>query len=568
MNITHNQKVTLIPRYEDKLYEPYGRNIMSDCLKQVIEPIWTSDGTGNVKITCDNGNEMNDEEVCSEIIQTMDDYYKTVQEKSVTDLYKNCLSKYAEDHGSLAASKVFIAQANGNLREPMRTPSPTCIYVMNDLKDACDRYVRTGGKANGIDDSNIIVNAAFTINQPCLMMYFNNKSAFDNFKEYVKTEVNALSAQISNQYNGINADTMSKFSNFASMKFDSIEGVLLRTSDQDDCEPYSFSRILIQYCMDYALISDEAGLIVSDMKELLHPQNLILLDCERIAKIPSHKFEHALNAVIAGIETKYMPLSKSEISKLSSAVTIRKRASARRDVMNAMLQGLGPASKRRSFKFKKFHMARHSLDCIITAIVNKECNVTRSENYCKSIKTSFMRPSRRNPDDYNIAGKAASLTYKPDIHIYLDTSGSISEENYKHAIMTLIYLAKKMNINLYFNSFSDKITRQTKLHIKGKTLTDIYREFQKVPKVSGGTKYQIVWDYIMRSQKRMNEISIMITDFEYSPPRDVPKYPTKLYYVPITTEQSDWDSISTYAANFCENMYHIDPNIRKHLLMA
>lgn len=84
----------------------------------------------------------------------------------------------------------------------------------------------------------------------------------------------------------------------------------------------------------------------------------------------------------------------------------------------------------------------------------------------------------------------------PDIHVYIDTSGSISEENYQDAVMMLIRVAKKLNVNLYFNSFSDILSQTTLLKVKDRSPASIWKEFRKVPKVTGGTEFQQVWEYI------------------------------------------------------------------------
>ena len=212
-------------------------------------------------------------------------------------------------------------------------------------------------------------------------------------------------------------------------------------------------------------------------------------------------------------------------------------------------------------------MTKERLSKNITKIINKEVNVSTSENYSKIIKSSYMKPNRRNPDNYNLAGKSMSLQYKPDIHIYLDTSSSISEENYKNAILTCITMAKKLNINLYFNSFSHVISDSVKLHVKNKSLNEIYNEFQRVPKVTGGTNFSNVWRYILKSPKRKNEISLMITDFAYYPPDDKVDYPKKLYYAPIDISNEKWNYIADDAEEFCQLMYHIEPKIRTKILI-
>ena len=92
----------------------------------------------------------------------------------------------------------------------------------------------------------------------------------------------------------------------------------------------------------------------------------------------------------------------------------------------------------------------------------------------------------------------------------------------------------------------------------------IYTQFQKIPKVGGGTDYEQIWNYVNASRKRRRELSLIITDFEYTAPRRFVKHPKNLFYVPCSN--MDWRSITHYAESFCRSAAHIDPAIRSHLL--
>ncbi|MBD5584452.1 MAG: VWA domain-containing protein, partial [Clostridia bacterium] len=152
----------------------------------------------------------------------------------------------------------------------------------------------------------------------------------------------------------------------------------------------------------------------------------------------------------------------------------------------------------------------------------------------------------------------------PDIHLYIDTSGSVSEEDYQMAVKACIRMARKLGVNMYFNSFSHILSQCTKLSLAGKTPQQIYAAFQKVPKVTGGTEYSQVWNYINASKKRSRELSLMITDFEYTAPSYVIKHPENLYYLPHSTV--DWSRILREADDFVKSCEHNDPAIRSHLL--
>ncbi len=557
--LVSNQKLSRFePHYTDDVTKPFDYDMMKNCILEIIKPIWNPlQAQYPVEITDDNQTTTySEDEIVEQVLQIMSDSTNQKMEKEINGLWKQTLGSFRD---GLTASEVFIAQAYGSPSINPKTlpvPSPTVIYVPQDLKDACKKYISNGQQ----DDSELIVNTAFFMNTPCVMFHFLSKFTFDEFKDYVN-QVVAMFA------NNLTPETASKFADFNKMTLQNIEGVILRSQDGEECDEYSFARILMRAAIDFAKSSNDCGVIAPYLDELICPKNIIFLNLDGISKAPISKLTKDLNDVKDGLKVKYKPVSLSKISKLSSIqANKRKIAQQMRNHQN-MMQNANQLAKRGIYKFRKVAMTKSDLSKAITKIVKKESNVSASENYAKTIKSSFLRPNRRKPDDFNVAGKSISMLYKPDIHIYLDTSGSISEDNYKEAILTLITLSKKLNVNLYFNSFSHEISKQTKLQTRGKSINGIYTEFQKVPKVTGGTQYHIVWDYIMRSPKRRKEISLMITDFEYYPPSKRVDYPPKLYYAPIATSSYYWKSMVEAAEDFCKNMYHIDRNIRKHILM-
>lgn len=555
LQVVNQQLSEVLPVYSDDLSKPFDADLAAACLKDILKPVWTPlSPKYPVEIIDDKNNQYDEDMLVDRLIECFGEQRNPDAEDDINSMWKGSLAYF---RSGLTANEVFTAQAFAKKKYPAQyLPSPTVIYTPNDLKDACKEYLANGKQ----DDSAIIVNASFYFNEPCLMFHFLTKNTFNEFKDYVKQAVSILN-------NNLSAETVAKFADFNQMNLNTIEGLILRKADGDETDEYSFARVLVKTAIDFAQVNDDCGIIAPYIDELLSPKNVVFLDVDQIAKAPANKLTKMLNDVKDGIKTKYKPISLTKISKLSTAAVSKRKIAAQMANHQQMMNNMQAAAKRGIFKFRKVAMTKTDLSKAITAIVKKETNVTASENYTKIIKSSFLKPNRRRPDDYNAQGKSISMSYKPDIHIYLDTSGSISEDNYKEAILTLITLAKKLDVNLYFNSFSHMISRSTKLQTRGKSIDGIYKEFQHVPKVTGGTDYHIVWDYIMKSPKRKKEISLLITDFEYYPPSKRVDYPSKLYYAPIATSPYYWKSIVREAEQFCKNMYHIDRNIRKHVLM-
>ena len=201
----------------------------------------------------------------------------------------------------------------------------------------------------------------------------------------------------------------------------------------------------------------------------------------------------------------------------------------------------------------------------VKLLSDKQGRVNKSGNIYKEVTMTFNKPNRRDPDNFNLQGKSISTRYKPDIHLYVDTSGSISERNYIEAIYAAIMVARKNNVDLYFNSFADGLSQTTRLHTRNKSVQQIYAEFKKIVKVTGGTDYVPIWQYINQVPRAQREIALCITDFEWSPPNKFVKHPQNLYYVPCG--QTDYNRIKRSAEQFIKAMRHIDPDIRKRVLM-
>ena len=551
-NVTNQMLSEIKPFFTDDISVDFDATRVHEAIKEIIAPIYTPLQAGYpVEISDDKGTVLSEDEVRDEIIKTLDVNRDAAAEDNVTSLWKASLAHYKP---GLAAAEVFVAQANAVAK--CINPSPSVIYIPQDLKDACLAYITDPNRS----PEKLIVNAAFCMNEPCVMVHFLSKFTFQEYKDFVAQAVALL-------VNNISADTASKFQDFQNMSLGMIEGLILRQNDGDELDAYSFPRVLMKATLEFCQTNTNAGIIAPYLDELICPKNLVFLDVDQISKAKRANLDKAFNNVKDGIKSIYKPISLNKISKLSTAAVNRARVAAMVKNHQQMLNNVADAQKRGIYRFRKVAMTKSDLSKAIGKIVKKETNVSASENYAKTIKGSFMRPNRRQPDDPNLQGKSISMLYKPDIHIYLDTSGSISEDNYKEAILTLITLAMKMHVNLYFNSFSHIISKKALLQTRGKSVQGVYQEFQKVPKVSGGTDYQQVWEYIMRSPKRRKEISLIITDFEYWPPSRRVDYPPKLYYAPIATNPRYWAGMVKNAEEFCKNMYHIDRNIRKHILM-
>jgi hypothetical protein len=224
--------------------------------------------------------------------------------------------------------------------------------------------------------------------------------------------------------------------------------------------------------------------------------------------------------------------------------------------------------------------AKRQLEWIIKT-VKKYLTNRQSQNVYKTQTKTFMRPNRRNPFDPNLMGSSTKTSYRPDIHIFFDTSGSITEDNYKAAAINIIKLALKMNVDIYVSFFSHVITKPVKLHVKGRTAKQIFNEFIRLPKVGGGTDFNQFWDQInlvdAHNQKsgKSYRLNFVITDFCDRVPRSrvftqEEAAVKNTFYLPIMPTRNSWDTyddIVKYAKEFAQAMYQKGIDIYPKLIM-
>ena len=300
-----------------------------------------------------------------------------------------------------------------------------------------------------------------------------------------------------------------------------------------------------------------------DFENLFCTKNVVFINVDQFAQASP-------SAIATEVKDINESISIAKKIKMVSNNTLNKLAPIARQLRKTQAMAIKVAAnnskncKAKLCKFKSKIMTHDEYLANISKILSKMKTERMTQNIYKQSKSSFAKPNRRDPDNYNLQGKIVSTKYRPDLHLYLDTSGSISEENYEASVKLAIQLAKKLNVNLYFNTFSHLMSQTTLLKCAGKSVSQIYAEFQKVPKVTGGTDFEQIWHFINGNKKREAELSIMITDFEWTARSSFIKHPKNLYYMPCAN--MSWRYICDCAMSFVKSCEHNDPNIRAHIL--
>lgn len=553
-NITiSNQKPAVL---ECNHYVPAkGSFDISTTIKEMIaEPLFEPIGNAPVSIAVD-GNDIDVDEFTQYVITTLDEAYDDEAEQLVKGVFERGLIHY-NPTSTLLARKVFTVQAGCRAKLPI----PTASIIYTPEQDVIP--AAKGLLANQTSFDMWFASLAFYAKPVTLGVSLTNEDTFNRFKEWVANEVNtvraALPAETIRRFDSFNKDTDLK---------GLTESIAIRKDYNDDNDELSFSRMLAVYIVQYSTIDpDNFGILPFDVSELVCPRSVIFVNVDAHAHATKKQVAQEWTIINKSIAAPIHVISSGKISKLTTAqrtVTKMQASAAQVALSSQRKQG---ATKHANTPFRKTPPTATDLLKLVKKVLQQMSNVARSENVYKEVKSSFARTNRRHPDDYNLPGKVISTKYKPDLHIYLDTSGSITERNYEDMIKACIRLARKLDINLYFNSFSHVMSQCTYLPVKGRSTKQIYRQFQKIPKVGGGTNYVQIWEYINASKKRRRELSIIMTDMEYSTPShlSVP-HPKNLYYVPCS--HMDWDYLVRCAQMFVNSSRHVAPDIRKHVLM-
>lgn len=154
-----------------------------------------------------------------------------------------------------------------------------------------------------------------------------------------------------------------------------------------------------------------------------------------------------------------------------------------------------------------------------------------------------------------------------NLHLYIDTSGSIAPEQYRPIVKQFLDVAHNKRTFIFANTFSHELGEQYQLRYKGWKSKRCYEHFLNIIQpTTGGTDFVQIWNYINKSFKRQNEISIIITDFQWIPLETCPEHPQNLYYTPILpSESTSVECIKKNIRTFCDHMEPIVPNIRDHI---
>lgn len=406
-------------------------------------------------------------------------------------------------------------------------------------------------------------------NRNILPITVTSSAAFEHLNVEIKTALSMISANMT-------LDTNKMFNDLDAI---SIKGMLSSTFMlPSDNEAYSFSRTLMSMLASFeASFSDELFIQPINISQLFNPENIVILNLEEYSHATARQIKNdwdKINQAI-NINQRWNMVSNK---KLTTAQAVNQATTKTQGPHIRNKKG-GPVHRVKTRHFSGTPVTSSQMLQAMIRVIQDTTTTRRTQNMYKVKKPTFMRANRRDPNNINAMGKFNTNKYRPDIHIYIDTSGSISEAQYRDAVMNIILLAKRISANLFITSFADYVTQTYQLQTKGLSVQQIYANFMRIPKTTGGTNFENVWskidaiDKINTKAGRSYQLNFMITDFEYSLSRNrrfSPRHASvkNTYYLPISTSKANWQYLIHAATSFSKEMVAAgDKNIRQRMLL-
>lgn len=551
VNVTNQKPAVFSPIHTASVkgdFDPL-RGISKTIAKPMFEPI---NATHTASITDSQGNDITKDDVTNVVLEICRDLVNPQAEDMFRELLQPT-SIYFDHRFQLPGSEFFVAQAGARLK--MHPPSPRVMYsAKGDVIPAAKNMLA----GNNADGDELMASLAFAYNPKTLGFYFLTETDFEDFKAWLDPQVAALSQLM-------DPSVIKIFSDFQALKLDTLtESITLRKDDDDGNEEYSFARVLTYMLMDYTnqVGTDVYGPMAFSLGELFVPLNVVFVNVERHARARSSRVSAEWAMIKQSLTSPIRTVSQKQINKLTSAHRNAQKAAAM--AASAQSNKLAQTTKMAKIKFRHTAPPPDTLARDIIRVLKRMQRVNISMNPITNITRTFSKANRRHPDDPNVPGKSVKKSYMPDIHVYADTSGSISEDNYQTIVKMVIMMAKKMNVDVYFSSFSHVLSKETKLRIKDRSMKQIWHDFVKIHKVQGGTDYEQIWHYIQSSKPRRQRLNVVITDFEWWPRQGRFDHPKNLYYAPI--QGANWPTIIDSAKRFASSMRLISPGIHRRFL--
>lgn len=476
-----------------------------------------------------------------------------VAQEVMNTLFEQALTRWIPSASS-PIDEAFITQAAATCKLP--DPSKALYTTQSDVIPVV-KDVLAGNAGTDL----LLVSLGWTFHPHTVGFWFRTTAEFDAFKTWLQGELAKIASNIS-------TSDMRMFQQFNALTLtDLTESLILRADDSQALDEYTFARVLMWALMTWTGVnasSNTCGVLPFSIAEIALPRTLVLVNVEAHARASMRKIINEWELINKSLHTPVKLVTPGQLSKLTALARAQQKASAQ--AANSLSNAHQQKGRSGRVVFHKRPTRPVDIYKSVMRVLTRMSKVNQSLNSIRNVTTSFVRANRCQPNDPNKPGKVISRKYLPDIHIYLDTSRSISTENYEDTIKMLITFAKKMGVDLYFTSFSHIMSTPVRLRIKDRSVNQVWKQFAAVPKVSGGTDYEQIYTFINERPTLRRRLNLVITDFEWCPGSYHIDVPENLYYVPISVPSGYYSSLRNSAMSFVRSMEKIDPSTGSRIL--
>ena len=520
----------------------------------IFEPLTPG---GNVNLTID-GHNLDSDGVNNLLLRAVGEVLDANAQATMGAIFEQSLARWIPSASS-PVDEAFITQAAARCKLP--DPSKALYTTQSDVMPTA-KDVLAGNAGTDL----LLVSLGWTFHPHTVGFWFRTDTEFDSFKMWLRGELTKISSNITPADNRM-------FQQFDKIDLNGLtESLILRANDSQALDEYAFARILMWALSTWTHMQqanqpgapETCGILPFSIAELALPRTLVLVNVEAHARASMRKINAEWDIIMKSLHNPIKLVTPGQLSKLTALARAQQKASAQ--AANSLTNAQHQTGRSGRIVFRKRPTRPIDIYKSVMRILTRMSKVNQSLNAIRNVGTSFVRANRRQPNDPNKPGKVVSRKYMPDIHIYLDTSGSISEENYEDTIKMLITFAQKMGVDLYFTSFSHVMATPVRLRIKNRSLIQVWKQFAAVPKVSGGTDYEQIYKFINENPPLKRRLNLVITDFEWWPGSYHIDVPENLYYVPISVPDNWYEALRQSAMSFTRSMKTIDPTTGSRIL--
>nr|DAG98743.1 MAG TPA: integrin [Herelleviridae sp.] len=520
----------------------------------IFEPLTPG---GNVNLTID-GHDVDSDGVNDLLLRAVGEVLDANAQATMGAIFEQSLIRWIPSASS-PVDEAFITQAAARCKLP--DPSKALYTTQSDVMPTA-KYVLAGNAGTDL----LLVSLGWTFHPHTVGFWFRTDTEFDSFKMWLRGELTKISSNINPADNRM-------FQQFDKIDLGGLtESLILRANDSQALDEYSFARILMWALSTWTHMQqanqpgapETCGILPFSIAELALPRTLVLVNVEAHARASMRKINAEWDIIMKSLHNPIKLVTPGQLSKLTALARAQQKASAQ--AANSLTNAQHQTGRSGRIVFHKRPTRPVDIYRSVMRVLMRMSKVNQSLNAIRNVGTSFVRANRRQPNDPNKPGKVVSRKYMPDIHIYLDTSGSISEENYEDTIKMLIAFAQKMGVDLYFTSFSHVMATPVRLRIKNRSLIQVWKQFAAVPKVSGGTDYEQIYKFVNENPPLKRRLNLVITDFEWWPGSYHIDVPENLYYVPISVPDNWYEALRQSAMSFTRSMKTIDPTTGSRIL--